>query len=83
MIPLTISSEASTPSDTERISDIRFSEWGFTDGAQNGIFASDNGNNLINETPTSTPADKPSATPAESYPSSTSVDGGNLPKPSS
>ena len=73
MILLTTSSEASTLSDAGQISDIRFSEWGFTDGAQNGIFqkSGNDTNNLINKTPTSTPADLPSSTPLESNPSST------------
>ena len=73
MILLTISSEASTLSDVERISDIRFSEWGFTDGAQNGIFGNsvNDTSNLIGKTPNSTLADMPSSTPLESSPSST------------
>ena len=63
MTPLTTLSESSTLIDVERFSNVGFSEWGFTDGAQNNIFANDNGNST--NMPTSTPIDKPSSTPVD------------------
>ena len=96
MIPLTTSSESSivTLSHVERFSNVGFSEWGFTDGAQKNIFVNDNGDST--KMPTSTPADKPSSTPVDDKPTPTPTpgtppienppngsNGGSLPKPSS
>jgi hypothetical protein len=93
MTPLPTWSKPSTLSDVEQTSDMSLREWGFTNGAQNGIFgntgtlpanntlvATSAGNPPAGSNPSSTPVDnKPTPTPGT--PSSTPVDNKPTPTP--